>query len=140
MALINCTECGREISDAATVCPHCGAPVVKDVFCPKCGTKVQANVKFCPTCGAEIARPAVVCNNRKDKLVAGLLAIFLGGLGIHYFYLGKNTAGIISIVLTICSCSIWAWLMLVQGIYMLTMTDDNFYAKYVDNDKTLPLF
>ncbi|MFA6143652.1 MAG: zinc-ribbon domain-containing protein [Sulfurimonas sp.] len=27
MALINCTECGKEISDKASTCPHCGAPV-----------------------------------------------------------------------------------------------------------------
>ena len=27
MALIKCKECGREISSAATSCPHCGAPV-----------------------------------------------------------------------------------------------------------------
>lgn len=27
MALINCTECGREVSDKATSCPHCGCPV-----------------------------------------------------------------------------------------------------------------
>ena len=28
MALINCTECNREISDKAQTCPGCGAPVV----------------------------------------------------------------------------------------------------------------
>jgi hypothetical protein len=27
MALTNCKECGKQISDAATACPHCGAPV-----------------------------------------------------------------------------------------------------------------
>jgi hypothetical protein len=27
MALINCTECGREISNKASACPGCGAPV-----------------------------------------------------------------------------------------------------------------
>ena len=27
MALINCPECGREISDKATNCPNCGCPV-----------------------------------------------------------------------------------------------------------------
>ncbi len=27
MALISCPECGREISDRATACPHCGCPV-----------------------------------------------------------------------------------------------------------------
>ena len=27
MALIKCPECGKEVSDKATSCPHCGAPV-----------------------------------------------------------------------------------------------------------------
>lgn len=26
MPLMNCTECGKEISDKAASCPHCGAP------------------------------------------------------------------------------------------------------------------
>ncbi len=29
MALINCTECGRQISDKAMTCPGCGAPVAQ---------------------------------------------------------------------------------------------------------------
>ncbi|MDO4332621.1 MAG: zinc-ribbon domain-containing protein [Eubacteriales bacterium] len=29
MALINCPECGREISDKAVSCPHCGYPIEK---------------------------------------------------------------------------------------------------------------
>lgn len=28
MALINCPECGKEISDKASACPHCGCPIV----------------------------------------------------------------------------------------------------------------
>lgn len=36
MALINCFECGREISDQATACPHCGAPrAAKEAGKPK---------------------------------------------------------------------------------------------------------
>jgi uncharacterized membrane protein YvbJ len=27
MALIKCTECGNEVSDKATSCPKCGAPI-----------------------------------------------------------------------------------------------------------------
>jgi RNA polymerase subunit RPABC4/transcription elongation factor Spt4 len=27
MALINCKECGKEISDGAIACPHCGAKI-----------------------------------------------------------------------------------------------------------------
>lgn len=29
MALIKCSECGKDISDQATACPNCGAPLVK---------------------------------------------------------------------------------------------------------------
>lgn len=32
--------------------------------------------------------------SRKDKLAAALLAIFLGGLGIHKFYLGMKWWGL----------------------------------------------
>lgn len=30
MALIKCSECGKEISDKASACPHCGCPVIVD--------------------------------------------------------------------------------------------------------------
>ena len=35
----------------------------------------------------------------KSKIVAALLAFFLGSLGIHKFYLGKTKAGVIHIAL-----------------------------------------
>lgn len=28
--LVSCNECGREISDTAESCPHCGAKVIKE--------------------------------------------------------------------------------------------------------------
>ena len=139
MALILCKECGKEISDAAKNCPHCGAPVVRDVFCPKCGTKIAENLEYCPNCGARQ-------NNRKntasskDRMTTALLALFLGTLGIHYFYLGKSTAGILTIVISLCTCGIWGVLILIQAIIMLTMTDEEFEDKYVNTDKTFPLF
>ncbi len=37
----------------------------------------------------------------KSKIVAGLLALLLGGLGVHKFYLGCTTAGIIMLVICI---------------------------------------
>lgn len=141
MALINCKECGQQISDSASVCPHCGAPVVRDVFCPNCGTKVPENVKFCPNCGGQIYPVSETAKaGKKDKLVAGLLAIVLGGLGIHYFYLGKTTAGVLTIVISLVSCGIWPVVMLIQGILMLIMSEEDFDSKYVDNDRTFPIF
>lgn len=76
----------------------------------------------------------------KEKTVAGILAILLGGLGVQYFYLGKVSAGIITILLSMVTCGIWPVLMLIQGILMLTMSEEEFRAKFVDSTKTLPLF
>ncbi len=51
-------------------------------------------------------------NPPKSKLVAILLCIFLGGLGIHRFYLGYTLIGIIQL-LTIGGCGIWALIDLI---------------------------
>lgn len=32
MAIVNCKECGKEISDMAQTCPHCGVVIKKDTF------------------------------------------------------------------------------------------------------------
>lgn len=69
--------------------------------------------------------------NAKSKLVAGLLGIFLGGLGVHNFYLGYNGKAIAQLLISILSCgalapasAIWG---LVEGILILvgsTITTD----------------
>lgn len=81
-------------------------------------------------------------SNQEDskKMLCGILAILLGGLGVHYFVMGKSTAGIISIVLSIVTCGLWSMVMLVQGIMILCMSDSDFRTKYIDSPKTLPLF
>ena len=32
MAIVNCKECGKEISDMAQTCPHCGVVLKKDTY------------------------------------------------------------------------------------------------------------
>ncbi len=76
----------------------------------------------------------------KSRGVAGLLAILLGGLGIHYFYCGKVGGGFICILLTIVTCGIWTILTLIQGIMMMCMKHEEFERKYVINPATFPLF
>lgn len=72
----------------------------------------------------------------KNRTTAGILAILLGGLGVHYFYLGKALPGIVYLLL--CCTGIPAILGLIQGIIMLTMTDEQFYNKYVNTTSSFP--
>ena len=56
----------------------------------------------------------------KSKLAAGLLGIFLGGWGIHNFYLGFTGKGIAQIIVTIVTCGIGSLWGFVEGILILT--------------------
>ena len=76
----------------------------------------------------------------KSKTTAGVLALLLGGLGIQYFYLGKVGAGFLTILLNLVTCGLWSILTFVQGILMLTMTQQDFDRKFVYTNSTLPLF
>lgn|SRR5690625_2913391 len=59
----------------------------------------------------------------KTKLVAGLLGIFLGGWGVHRFYLGYTNIGVWQIVVTILTCGIGALWGLIEGILYLVSDD-----------------
>ncbi|MDE6041602.1 MAG: TM2 domain-containing protein [Muribaculaceae bacterium] len=76
----------------------------------------------------------------KSRGLAALFAIFLGSFGIHYFYLGKTTAGILTILLWCVTCSVWGVLMFIQGIYMFCIDNAKFERIYVLSNSTLPLF
>lgn len=64
----------------------------------------------------------------KSKIVAGLLAIFLGGLGIHKFYLGKVGMGVL--YLLFCWTYVPAIVGFVEGIIYLCSNDENFQLKH----------
>ena len=64
------------------------------------------------------------------KVVAGVLAILLGGLGVHKFILGYTQEGIIQIVITVLTCGFGSIIGLIEGIIYLTKTDAEFYQTY----------
>ncbi len=51
MALIKCSECGKEISDKAPNCVHCGCPIEKDDVCIECGKEIKKGSNICSYCG-----------------------------------------------------------------------------------------
>jgi len=117
-----CKNCGAEMNENAAACMSCGfANGNGEKFCSNCGSEINAGAAICTNCGAAVKNVAVNANGeQKSKLTAVLLAFFLGGIGIHDFYLGYNKYGIIKIILTVCTGvggSIWA---LVDFIRLLT--------------------
>ncbi len=97
-----CHNCGKEIDEKAVICVHCGVPT------PNFNQKATVDMTL------------------KSKLAAGLLAIFVGSLGIHNFYLGYTGKAIAQLLLTVVGwiiifgpvvSAVWA---LVEGIMILT--------------------
>lgn len=56
----------------------------------------------------------------KSKLVAGILQIALGGLGIGRFYLGYTGIGVAQLLVTVFTCGIGAIWSIIDGIMILT--------------------
>jgi len=149
MALINCPECGQQISDRAVSCPHCGTPL-QGGYCQQNAGYQQngwqqsgySNYAYQQQGGAQqpVRDDAFSAGpSGKSRGVAGLLALLLGGLGIHYFYLGKTTAGILMLVLTFISCGLASILALVSGIRMFIMTTPEFEDHFVYSPSTFPI-
>jgi TM2 domain-containing membrane protein YozV len=122
-----CKNCGNQMPDGAIACVKCGFMVgTGDKHCAGCGAPVVPGQAMCTTCGAMLAPPkpetpvkTVAPVGQKSKVIAALLAFFLGGWGIHNFYLGHVVKGVIQLVLTVLSaatmgitgavCGIWAF-------------------------------
>ncbi len=69
------------------------------------------------------------------KMIAGILGILLGGLGVHKFYLGYTQTGIIQLVIGVLTCGVGGIIGLIEGIIYLTKSDEEFDETYVTNQK-----
>ncbi len=114
-----CRNCASELDPSAAVCIKCGVKVGEGVhYCPNCGSETLPNAAVCTKCGVDLSK-AGPAGEQKSKLVAGLLGVFLGGLGIHNFYLGNTGRGVAQIALSFCFGigAIWGF---IEGIMILT--------------------
>ncbi len=78
-------------------------------------------LRFYPELAGAAVPPRVggAVANQKSKIAAGLLGIFLGGWGIHRFYLGFIGIGIAQIIVTFFTCGIGALWGFIEGIMIL---------------------
>ena len=92
------------------------------MFCQKCGKEISDQASFCPHCGHPVRPPAMGPGFRSDKtvspksrLAALPLCLFLGGLGVHRFYVGKTGTGI-AMIFTLGGLGIWILIDLIMII------------------------
>lgn len=150
-----CPKCGMYLKDSFTICPSCGTPVGSGPTPPPSPYATKETYETTDTFnaassttsdaqGAANAAPippnsaAAEPLQTKSRVTAGVLGILLGGLGIHKFYLGYTTEGLIMLgvwLLGFLFASIPSWgvwiVGLVEGIIYLTKSDAEFNDIYI---------
>jgi TM2 domain-containing membrane protein YozV len=90
--------------------------------------------------GAQDAYEQLVSEPSNKKILAGILAILFGSLGIHKFILGYTKEGLIMLAVTLISFGFLGWLVwavsIIEGIIYLSKTDEDFYQTYQVNKKS----
>ena len=71
----------------------------------------------------------------EKKVIAGILAIVLGTLGVHKFYLGYTKEGVIQLIIGLVTCGAGGLIGLIEGIMYLTKSDEEFDKTYVEGHK-----
>lgn len=123
-----CTKCGAINDDTAQYCSNCQAVLtpVSTGYQPLQSVNPQALTDW-KSMGAD------------KKIVAGILAILVGSLGVHKFILGYTTEGVIMLLVTVLTCGIAGVVMsiigIVEGIMYLTKSDEDFVRTYIQNKK-----
>ena len=108
------------------------------IFCQACGKNMSAQAHACPQCGHPTSATQSVTASMsqgtpgvagppKSRIVAGVLGLLIGGLGIHKFYLGKVGLGIVYILFS------WTFVPAIigciEGIIYLVQSDEEFSYK-----------
>jgi TM2 domain-containing membrane protein YozV len=129
-----CRNCGAQTDENAQFCVRCGASLVPpDESTAPLGDVLLGDVPPTPPPppqppgAAPWTAPPLAGVQPKQKIVAALLGIILGWLGIHRFYLGYNAIGIVQLVLGLAgifTCGIttfaaWVW-GIIDGVMILT--------------------
>ncbi|HIW31308.1 MAG TPA: TM2 domain-containing protein [Candidatus Paenibacillus intestinavium] len=133
-----CPACGASNAINSTQCKYCGEAIVVQAAAQTAAAQAQQqpmyqqqqpfvqNIYHQPPPPQHPGQTLIV--STKSKVVAGILGILLGGLGIHKFYLGKIFQGILYLIF--CWTYIPAIVGFIEGIIYLCTSDENFARKY----------
>lgn len=148
MYIHQCPECGKQYSTQEKVnrvkCPYCGAETNVSYSEQQTSDFQEQWRQFSNQ--ASNAMDSVFSNgpSGKSRGIAGLLAILMGWCGLHYFYIGKTSAGVLFLLISILSCGILATITyvisIIQGVLFFTSTQQEFEQKWVYSPSNFPLF
>lgn len=112
---INCSTCGAIVKDSDSICSNCGILLKSNNSYD--GSKINSNSGY----NQSYNNVGEYKNEQpqKSKVVAGILGILVGGLGIHRFYLGYVGIGILQIILTIITFGAAGMWGFIEGILIL---------------------
>lgn len=97
-------------------------------LCPKCGVRQPAMPGASTQHALATPPPTPPPTTTKSKTSAALLALFLGGIGIHKFYLGQTGAGIVYMLF--CWTFIPALIAFIESLVLFGMSDHEFARKF----------
>ncbi len=131
MAMIQCPECGQEISDKAKKCIHCGKVFVEEqpeiIKCSECGAVLSSTDTECPNCGCPVEKKMEEVTKLQQVEVAGVK-------------MAKKTKGIIAtvvIILILCAAGGVGYKM-----YSDRKAEQEYiesYNTYIDNLKSIQI-
>lgn len=86
-------------------------------YCPNCGKPVTGETNFCPECGAPLKianyQNQLASTNEDRWLIALILCILVGSLGVHRFYTGNIVTGVLMLI-TLGGCGVWTIIDLIM--------------------------
>ncbi len=139
-----CRQCGEELNNPkAVICVKCGTNKGKgDNYCPDCGQEVKnKDADVCLSCGVRLRSSKININDSlksvnstgkpigNSKIVVGILAIILGAIGIHKFYLGYKEQGFIQLAIFLVALFIFSPAVLVNNIWSIVDAVNIFRGK-----------
>lgn len=110
MALITCAECGKQMSDKAAACPHCGAPcpaapAAEEIKSGECGAVLPKDAEICPSCGC----PANIYREKPPQTAQTVFAPppAYGGEEFESIIIKGKKSPVGRIVCTVIACVLW---------------------------------
>lgn len=119
-----CKQCGKPTEGNQEICNECLAKQNTQNYNNTQTTYTQNYNNAQTTYTQNPQNNAQFNSEAKSKMAAGLLGIFLGGLGIHNFYLGYTGKALAQLLISLLSCGMLAWASaiwgLIEGVMLLT--------------------